>query len=660
MKAFAYIALSLVGMGFFIPKGVAQYSFEDTIPLHEVIITAKSTFDGVGAGAVVQRIDTLVLMDRITGTMGELLAENTPVFIKTHGRGALATASMRGTGASHTAVLWNNIPINSPLTGQVDFSLIPVYLIDEMSLYFGSSSLQNSNGALGGSIAIENRPDWEKGTRLKFMQGFASFGTYSSFGQVNWSDGKWSARNRLFYESSENNFLYYYNDPRNQESSGYHKLKGASYKKMGTLNELFYRVNEQDVAGTQVWIQSSDRFIPPLVGNSIYFHKENQIDKTIRLLAFYKHYGERFSYELQSAYLDDRLSYYLINQANSLAHADSLADASNRSQSSINQWNSVWRFEKNWRINFDAEFRTDWVHSIDYETTMGYSHRQNQISAIVSVHKMLGDRWSFSSLLKYQWIQGQTLQPVPSLSAEYLLNKKNQIKLKGNISRNYHYPSLNDLYYLPGGNPGLTDEKGRTLEFSVHHQSGWGNFQWSQSVSSYYSIINDWIQWIPSDYGYWEPRNLKKVHSRGVEYYTALEYIHSGFTGKLKVQYAFTPTTNQSDPMTEGDQSKGNQLIYIPRYSAGMVVFLSYLDWELTTITHYLGERQTATTNDSQIYPEPSYWLTNLSLGSHWQLKKIKVGVKGKVENLWNTAYSNLKNRPMPLRNYSLLLKFEF
>ena len=35
---------------------------------------------------------------------------------------------------------------------------------------------------------------------------------------------------------------------------------------------------------------------------------------------------------------------------------------------------------------------------------------------------------------------------------------------KASVSRNYRFPTLNDLYFLPGGNPGLNSEKGVAYE----------------------------------------------------------------------------------------------------------------------------------------------------------------------------------------------------
>ena len=116
-----------------------------------VSVEAERIFLKEEAGMKQSRVDSTVLQTKAALSLSELLSENTSVFIKKHGRGALATASFRGTAASHTQVNWNGISLNSPMAGMVDFSLIPVYLIDELNLKHGPASLADGTGGIGGS-----------------------------------------------------------------------------------------------------------------------------------------------------------------------------------------------------------------------------------------------------------------------------------------------------------------------------------------------------------------------------------------------------------------------------------------------------------------------------------------------------------------------------
>src|SRR5688572_6926564 len=71
-------------------------------------------------------------------TLSDKLIDETSFYLKTYGNNQLSTITIRGTTASQTAVLWNGININSPTLGQTDFSLIPLFLFDDVSVQYGA------------------------------------------------------------------------------------------------------------------------------------------------------------------------------------------------------------------------------------------------------------------------------------------------------------------------------------------------------------------------------------------------------------------------------------------------------------------------------------------------------------------------------------------
>lgn len=107
---------------------------QDTIMLHTVEVTAERDRVEALKPLVSRKLDTVILKSKSTASLADLLIQHSPVFIKTYGPGGVSTASFRGTTASHTLVLWNDFQLNAPTLGQVDFSTIPVFLIDDISL----------------------------------------------------------------------------------------------------------------------------------------------------------------------------------------------------------------------------------------------------------------------------------------------------------------------------------------------------------------------------------------------------------------------------------------------------------------------------------------------------------------------------------------------
>ena len=44
---------------------------------------------------------------------------------------------------------------------------------------------------------------------------------------------------------------------------------------------------------------------------------------------------------------------------------------------------------------------------------------------------------------------------------------KKELKLKGSTAYNYRFPSMNDLYWRPGGNPDVKPEEGYSYDASI-------------------------------------------------------------------------------------------------------------------------------------------------------------------------------------------------
>ena len=258
--------------------------FPDTVHIDEVTISASKSYKNMQAGTTIVALDSLVLNNKISGSLADVLAQSSTVFIKSYGGGSVATASIRGTGASHTSLIWNGMPINSPMTGQADFSLIPVYFIDEANILMGAASLLNVGGALGGGVAVDNVPEWGNGWNGKIIQGYGSFNTYTGFGQAGWANNRIALRSRLFYESSDNDFEYY-NNAKNVDKVGYYRQKNNDYKRGGMLTEAYIRLNRQSVISLKYLLQDKKCNIPKLISSSEDEHNERQNDQNQRLIA---------------------------------------------------------------------------------------------------------------------------------------------------------------------------------------------------------------------------------------------------------------------------------------------------------------------------------------------------------------------------------------
>ena len=243
------------------------------VQLQEVSVTGKRPLTDVGTTKT--DLDTLTLRETVVNSMADVLSQNTPIFIKSYGRGSLATASFRGTSPSHTQVLWNGLKLNSPTLGMVDFSMIPSFFIDRGSLYHGASSVGVSGGGLGGAVALDTKPTQGlDGIKLNFIQGISSFNTYDEFLRVQYGSPKFQSSTRFYYANAKNDFPYVNFNKRNEDGTyPTERNKNGSYRDLHLLQELYWQGRNNNKYGFTGWFLDSRRGVPML---NVNYREEDQ------------------------------------------------------------------------------------------------------------------------------------------------------------------------------------------------------------------------------------------------------------------------------------------------------------------------------------------------------------------------------------------------
>jgi len=635
--------------------------------IEEVSIRAERIFLKEHAGMKQNDVDTLVLQRKMALSLSDLLSENTPVFIKSQGRGALATASFRGSSASHTQVSWNGININSPMAGMVDFSLIPVYIIDELSLKHGSASLADRSGGIGGSIHIKNQAEWSDKSSLAYLQGIGSYNTFDEFLQVGLGIGKIRSNTRLYHNYSTNDYTFI-----NRGIGKIDSISGAlinpidtndhaDYTRYGVLQEFYYRPRSNQIISMRYWGQFADRTIPRPTSyegpdNS---NLNNQLDTDHRLVAEWNLYGDFGKLMLRSGFAGKRLDYSQMNRVPGLGLIPAIFSES-RQESFFNTLLYTGEGDEDFSWEGSIDLNQHRVESADSVSGAGYKGRRGELSLKGAISKSFSKRVNINLMFRQEWVDGERLPLIPYLGMDCRLIQGVDLILKGNIARNYHLPTLNDLYWQPGGNPELRPEEGFTVEGGMEYQQDLMGQVLKSELSFYRSDINNWILWIPSYRGFWEPQNVRRVLSKGVEYNLQLQGYVSEFSYKFMATYAYTRAKNLGDPLVWSDDSYNKQLVYIPLHSGNMMVHIAWGSFFFTYQYNAYSERFTTSSNDvsrrDRLYP---YFMNDVSVGSLFSLKVLDLSLELKVNNIFNESYHTVLYRPMPGRNYQLVIKIQ-
>ena len=230
---------------------------------------------------------------------------------------------------------------------------------------------------------------------------------------------------------------------------------------------------------------------------------------------------------------------------------------------------------------------------------------------------------------------------------------------KASASRNFRFPTLNALYFLPGGNPDLKRESGWTYDVGASFAIGKEDvYSWSGSINWFDSHVEDWILWLPTIKGFFSPKNIKDVHAYGVE-------VKSDFNVALKKDWqlglngtlSWTPSINEGDPMSPADKSVGKQLPYVPEWSSSITGRLTWKQWALLYKWCFYSERFTMSSNDISLTGKlPAYFMSNLTLERSVETRWAELSLKGVVNNLFNEEYLSVLSRPMPRINFEFVI----
>lgn len=248
---------------------------------------------------------------------------------------------------------------------------------------------------------------------------------------------------------------------------------------------------------------------------------------------------------------------------------------------------------------------------------------------------------------------------IPAFFIDGVLSPKGNIVAKASVSRNFRFPTLNDLYFLPGGNPDLKKESGWTydagLSFAVGKE---GVYSLSGSASWFESFIKDWIIWLPTTKGFFSPDNIKDVHAFGVEMQAELDAaLTPDWQLGMDFTFSWTPSINTGEPRTPADRSVGKQLPYIPECSSTLAGRLSWRKWTFMYKWCYYSERFTMSSNDISLTGKlPPYFMSNISLEKVLTFKWADLSLKGAVNNLFNEEYLSVLSRPMPGINFEIFI----
>ncbi len=558
--------------------------------------------------------DSIIALANESAT--DLLRKEQNIYFKEYGQGMLASISMRGTSASHTAVFWNGVPINSRLNGQTDFNNLYLKSFDRIHIKKGGGSSLLGSAAIGGSINLSTPQEYNKGFSARVS---SQIGSYDSFlnevSVVNSTDSSITSSGIETY-FSENDYTYPGLKQKNE--NGQIETYNLFFSHRSKLNESqhlyinsLFNISDKNNSGT---------LYAPSTANL-----KNNISN-IMLGWFMKR--QNLSLELKTAGIREHYNY--------LTNKDDLnSSLQNKSDVLFQQLDFTYTLNMKHRILLGGSY--EYTHGYGesifdkaYHKTAFYLLYAHTGTNVIQYN--IGIRKESTTAFEIPWVF--------SLETKYRVSDK--WNLKASLSNNFRIPTINDLYWKQGGNPDLKAEHTYNADFGIQYKISKHSF----NLNTFLIEGKDVIQWQPTVQQIWRPFNVKEFQSMGIEW----QDDHLFNIGSIRVNWR-----NQYTYTRAIDKFTGNIAIYVPQHYFHMDFGLTYgtLKWGIQQA--YSGK--VFYTTDESAYNE-AYNLTNTYLNKRIYQGKFQVCFQ--VNNLLNKYYEIIASRPMPNRNYQLKLTLNF
>ncbi|NQU85522.1 MAG: Plug domain-containing protein, partial [Mariniphaga sp.] len=150
----------------------AQTGIQDTVIQIKDINISTSRLENFALGTTIDKIESQIIIKNNSLLLTEIFSSLTGMSIKSYGLGGLSTISIRGASASHTAVMWNGLNIQSPMNGIANVSTVPAFLVSNISIQQGGSGTLYGNGAVGGVVHISSFNNMKERNNVLFQAGY--------------------------------------------------------------------------------------------------------------------------------------------------------------------------------------------------------------------------------------------------------------------------------------------------------------------------------------------------------------------------------------------------------------------------------------------------------------------------------------------------------
>ena len=543
-----------------------------------------------------------------------MLARIPGISIKSYGGPAgISTLSMDGGPSSHTIVMVNGIDISSAQNGEADLSQLPLPFIESMT-YIPYDITQYGRGGIDGVVKLETG---DQRTHLNLSQGSFGHRAYDIYFNHQIS-GLWTSV-QVGQRHEEGNYPVSWDGNQSfRENNQLDQSFAALTLRKMLRADLYWQstaMSSQQSRGVAGLLWSPDTISHrndrlTLIGTSLGWIRPNG---SSHLHVAVRNSIEKYTNPFFNISSDHQLQGYHINLTDERQLAERL------------------------------EIRSDVRYSLDEITSVSTAnHSRKTLSGLLAPTVRILNNIEVTPTLK--------VHISPDLYQEVLNDFQIHIPLKwGPLTQLawsqgevFKYPTFNDLYWEPGGNPDLKPEETSVTTLQSRFDFiyvGSLHLQWQKKAS------DNLIQWMPV-LSYWQPGNVQSAsrESRKILWQFDLpDYYFSAFA-----HYSSIKTL---------DHVRNLPLRYAPEKTSAMGFTWSPRQFEINMQYNFVSDRISM-----YGYPEDviidAGGIWSGSIAHTWNGRLGQLTLIISADNLEDTPYETIKGYPEPGRSYRISTKF--
>ncbi len=647
-------------------SGATEAMQDSVLTIHEVEVTARPLQKQVSAITPAQQMDADELSAIAAHTAADAVRHFAGTNVKDYGGiGGLKTVSVRGLGATHTAVSYDDVVVSNCLAGQIDLGRFASSSLGSITLHVGQSDnmLATARALASGSlVSMSSRQPTREDSKRYALEANLQSGSYGFVEpSINYFQRLGTHTSSVINASlSQAHGRYPYTLVNGTKVTTEERINTDITQFLGEW-DLHHQFTHGGKLDTKLYAYTSERGLP---GAIILYNSSSTERLADRSLFFQARYTKQWNHRWQlrtiakytygwnrytdtnvkyagGKQVDENLQHEYYAQATllyrpTLAWSFSLAQDGfiNTLESNLPSCPFPTRYTS--LTALQAQYRSHWLHlrGILLSTLINETSQKAQGSQLKA--------------------HSSTQELSPTLSASLRPFTEIPLHIRLMYKHTFRMPTFNDLYYFRSGNKDLRPERAHEYNLGLTWQSPqWGALQsFSFTADGYFNDVTDKIVAFPTTY-VWKMANYGRVHITGLDAtLNAHLRLHRHIGATLSAGYTLQHAIDVTDPTA---QTYGLQLPYTPIHSGSARLLLT-TPWGDMGYSTLWSDQRTSMSDPSPRYRLAPYAEHTLTLSHTFTTRHTLLTTRAEAINFTNTQYQTIQYYPMPGRQFRLTL----